>query len=108
MIFTRRRLLASLGGTAVAGWLAVVWASRMKTYQGPISDHFDGTQFFDPDGSPPKSLGQVLRWQFGGGRERATWPDDVPNAVALNSIIFNTARLLGPALPPEAGVPGRS
>jgi MFS family permease len=25
-------------------------------------------------------------------------PDDVPNAVALNSIIFNTARLLGPAL----------
>jgi MFS family permease len=25
-------------------------------------------------------------------------PEDVPNAVALNSIIFNTARLLGPAL----------
>lgn len=25
-------------------------------------------------------------------------PNDVPNAVALNSIIFNTARLLGPAL----------
>lgn len=25
-------------------------------------------------------------------------PDDVPNAVALNSIVFNTARLVGPAL----------
>lgn len=25
-------------------------------------------------------------------------PDDVPNAVALNSIVFNTARLTGPAL----------
>ena len=25
-------------------------------------------------------------------------PDDVPNAVALNSIIFNSARLIGPAL----------
>ncbi len=25
-------------------------------------------------------------------------PDDVPNAVALNSIVFNTARLIGPAL----------
>lgn len=25
-------------------------------------------------------------------------PEDVPNAVALNSIIFNTARLIGPAL----------
>ncbi len=25
-------------------------------------------------------------------------PDDVPNAVALNSLVFNTARLVGPAL----------
>ena len=40
----------------------------MKTYDGPVSDHFDGLQFFDPDGSPPKSLSQVLRWQFGSGR----------------------------------------
>ena len=37
----------------------------MKTYDGPVSDHFDGLHFFDPDGSPPKSLGEVLRWQFG-------------------------------------------
>jgi hypothetical protein len=34
----------------------------MKTYAGPVSDHFDGTHFFDPDGAPPKSLGEVLRW----------------------------------------------
>jgi hypothetical protein len=26
----------------------------MKTYDGPVSDHFDGLQFFDPDGAPPK------------------------------------------------------
>jgi MFS family permease len=25
-------------------------------------------------------------------------PDDLPNAIALNSIVFNTARLIGPAL----------
>ena len=37
----------------------------MKTYDGPVSDHFDGLTFFDPDGVPPKSLGEVLRWQFG-------------------------------------------
>ena len=43
----------------------------MKTYDGPVSDHFDGTRFFDPDGVPPKSLGEVLRWQFGGDRKRA-------------------------------------
>lgn len=51
----------------------------MKTYDGPVSDHFDGTRFFDPDGVPPKSLSEVLRWQFGSGRQRATWPDWVEN-----------------------------
>jgi L-ascorbate metabolism protein UlaG (beta-lactamase superfamily) len=80
MNFTRRRLLASLGGLAAAAGLSAIWASRMKTYDGPVSDHFDGTQFFDPDGVPPKSLGEVLRWQLGSGRERAVWPDHVPNA----------------------------
>ena len=54
----------------------------MKTYAGPVSDHFDGTQFFDPDGVPPKSLGEVLRWQFGGDRQRAAWPEWVPNPPA--------------------------
>jgi L-ascorbate metabolism protein UlaG (beta-lactamase superfamily) len=55
---------------------------RSKTYAGPVSDHFDGTRFFDPDGVPPKSLREVLRWQFGGGRKRAIWPDWVPSAHA--------------------------
>ena len=27
-----------------------------------------------------RSLAEVLRWQFGGGRKRAKWPDWVPNA----------------------------
>jgi L-ascorbate metabolism protein UlaG (beta-lactamase superfamily) len=54
----------------------------MKTYSGPVSDHFDGTRFFDPDGAPPKSLRQVLRWQLGRGRKRATWPDWAPSPHA--------------------------
>ncbi|HEY3793488.1 MAG TPA: MBL fold metallo-hydrolase, partial [Bradyrhizobium sp.] len=58
------------------------WMYRMKTYDGPISDHFDGLHFFDPDGSPPKSLGEVLRWQFGGGRQRSTWPVWAPSGYA--------------------------
>ena len=52
---------------------------RTKTYSGPISDHFDGRQFFDPDGVPPKSLREVLRWQFAGRRHRAAWPKWLPN-----------------------------
>jgi L-ascorbate metabolism protein UlaG (beta-lactamase superfamily) len=54
----------------------------MKTYSGPPSDHFDGERFFDPDGVPPKSLGEVLRWQFGGNRERAAWPEWAPSPDA--------------------------
>jgi len=54
----------------------------MKTYTGPVSDHFDGTYFFDPDGSPPKKLRDVLRWQFGGGRERSKWPEWAPSPHA--------------------------
>jgi L-ascorbate metabolism protein UlaG (beta-lactamase superfamily) len=53
-----------------------------RTYSGPVSDHFDGAHFFDPDGAPPKSLRQMLRWQFGRGRKRATWPDWAPSPHA--------------------------
>jgi L-ascorbate metabolism protein UlaG (beta-lactamase superfamily) len=55
---------------------------RMKTYSGPVSDHFDGERFFDPDGVPPKSLSHLLRWQFGRGRQRAAWPDWAPSPHA--------------------------
>ncbi len=63
---------------ATAG-LSAFWASRMTSYDGPVSDHFDGKTFFDPDGVPPKSLGEVLRWQFGSGRQRENWPEWVPS-----------------------------
>ena len=82
MSITRRRLLGLLAGTAAVIGVPTVWISRMKTYEGLISDHFDGERFFDPDGSPPKSLGEVLRWQFGGNRKRAAWPEWVQNAHA--------------------------
>jgi L-ascorbate metabolism protein UlaG (beta-lactamase superfamily) len=51
----------------------------MKTYDGPVSDHFDGLRFFDPDGAQPKGPGALLRWQFGGGRQRQKWPDWAPS-----------------------------
>ncbi|MGY4255458.1 L-ascorbate metabolism protein UlaG (beta-lactamase superfamily) [Bradyrhizobium sp. USDA 4516] len=82
MLITRRRLLATLTGAAAAIGVPSIWMSLMKTYDGPVSDHFDGLHFFDPDGSPPKSLGEVLRWQFGGGRKRAVWPEWAPSPHA--------------------------
>jgi L-ascorbate metabolism protein UlaG (beta-lactamase superfamily) len=46
------------------------------------SDHFDGERFFDPDGAPPKSLRDVLRWQLGRERQRQRWPKWVPSPHA--------------------------
>ncbi len=54
----------------------------MKTYTGPASDHFDGEHFFDSDGVPPKSLRDILRWQFGGDRQRQAWPEWAPSPHA--------------------------
>jgi L-ascorbate metabolism protein UlaG (beta-lactamase superfamily) len=56
--------------------------SPRKAHSGPVSDHFDGRQFFDPDGVPPKSLRDVLRWQFGRDRERQSWPKWAPSPHA--------------------------
>jgi L-ascorbate metabolism protein UlaG (beta-lactamase superfamily) len=75
-------LITILAGLAAAVGLPAFWISRMRSYDGPVSDHFDGEHFFDPDGSPPKSLGEVLRWQFGSGRKRAAWPDWAPSPHA--------------------------
>ncbi len=82
MNITRRGLLGLLSGAAAAIGVPSIWANSMKTYDGPVSDHFDGTRFFDPDGVPPKSLGEVLRWQFGPGRERQAWPEWAPSPHA--------------------------
>ena len=75
----------TLGGCSPAPvlWSASsLWIFRMKTDDGPGSDHFNGLHFFDPDGAPPKSLREVLRWQFGGKRQRATWPEWAPSPHA--------------------------
>ena len=81
-MISRRKLLASIGAVTATAGVSAFWISRMPNYTGPVSDHFDGKVFFDPDGVPPKSLGEVLRWQFGGGRKREVWPDWVENEFA--------------------------
>jgi L-ascorbate metabolism protein UlaG (beta-lactamase superfamily) len=45
---------------------------RNPYYEGPVSDHFDGTAFFNPGGTPPKGFLDLLKWQI---REKRTrWP----------------------------------
>ena len=78
----RRRLL-TLGalGSALGVGACAVQSARSDGgpnpyYSGPVSDHFDGTRFFNPDGESPRGFGDLLRWQFGGGK--AEWPEAVP------------------------------
>ena len=56
--------------------------SPNRYYSGPPSQHFDGTTFFNPGGQRPRGLGDLLRWQFGGGRRRwpRTWASPFPQA----------------------------
>jgi len=41
-------------------------------YTGPISDHFDGSVFYNPNGIAPGRLSDLLKWQF--KEKRAKWP----------------------------------
>jgi L-ascorbate metabolism protein UlaG (beta-lactamase superfamily) len=73
---TRRRLAALLAATP----LLAACATRLGGngyYSGPASDHFDGTHFFNPGGTPPRGVADLLRWQLGGGR--TAWPESVPS-----------------------------
>src|SRR6516225_1094973 len=47
-----------------------------RYYAGPKSDHFDGEHFFDPQGAPPKSRGDLLRWHIDRRwrAPKAKWP----------------------------------
>ncbi|MDQ0318755.1 L-ascorbate metabolism protein UlaG (beta-lactamase superfamily) [Pararhizobium capsulatum DSM 1112] len=43
-----------------------------RYYSGPVSDHFDGTRFFNPDGEEPASALSLIRWKLGKGN--VPWP----------------------------------
>jgi L-ascorbate metabolism protein UlaG (beta-lactamase superfamily) len=81
MRLSRRGIFAGLaalattaaGGTAARGHFA-------RYYEGPVSDHFDGTRFHDADGAPPRSFADLLRWWS--QRNGTRWPDRAPSPYA--------------------------
>ncbi|CAM5502981.1 Metal-dependent hydrolase OS=Afipia felis OX=1035 GN=NCTC12722_00352 PE=4 SV=1 [Afipia felis] len=78
MKITRRGFFGTLAGLIAAAGGSSAWAARMKTYDGPLSDHFDGLRFFDPHGVSPHPLADVARWQF--TRRPVPWPAWAPSA----------------------------
>src|SRR6187549_475555 len=76
MPISRRRLI-TLGAFAVAAVGVPYLMSQRKVYAGPISDHFDGLRFFDPEGAPPKAFSDIVKWWAENGKQK--WPARVPS-----------------------------
>jgi L-ascorbate metabolism protein UlaG (beta-lactamase superfamily) len=49
-------------------------------YQGPKSDHFNGTRFFNPGGINPLGFRAFLKWQT--SKRGRKWPKDYPSPFA--------------------------
>ena len=84
------RLIAGYVGSALL-WLVVLLCLGVavvphfldaRYYRGPVSGHFDGTRFFNPDGAddvlaPPGGTGVIARY-LTRVDDRPAWPDRVP------------------------------
>ena len=69
MMPSRRRLLQMLGAVSAlgAGGWALLSGNRANAYyEGPVSDHFDGVRFFNPNGARPKGPGRVVEFTRNG------------------------------------------
>ena len=80
MKISRRRMFLGFAGLAALGGKLTGRSAASRYYDGPVSDHFDGMRFFDPHGSPPKKLSELLRWWSENGKSK--WPDWNPSPYA--------------------------
>src|SRR5215467_1692014 len=75
---SRRRIVAALGAFSAAALFGFLARGAMaRYYDGPMSDHFDGTRFFDPEGAQPRSVLDLIRWRLTGTRPH--WPERWPS-----------------------------
>jgi L-ascorbate metabolism protein UlaG (beta-lactamase superfamily) len=66
--------------------------SRNRYYQGPVSEHFDGTRFFTPgQPSTDRGLVDVLRWRLTSAAAR--WPKSVPVTPAKPDELVSGLRI---------------
>ena len=69
MLFT---ILAVVAAIPVTGIL-IGRAISAPRYQGAVSDHFDGKQFFNPSGHNASGFKEVFKWQSDQKREKKPW-----------------------------------
>jgi L-ascorbate metabolism protein UlaG (beta-lactamase superfamily) len=79
---SKRALLKSLGtlGALGAATAFVMLPNRGNAYySGPVTDHFDGTRFFNAGAEEPRTFASFMRLQF--TETWATWPTAIPAVV---------------------------
>jgi len=87
-------VLAVILVVALAG-VVIGYAISAPRYTGPVSDHFDGKNFFTPGAPAPKSLPDVLRWQLNHERTQP-WPPyhaDLPAPTPLARVEGDPVRV---------------
>ncbi len=65
--------LGIFGGGAAFG----AYQSGNSYYNGPKSEHFNGENFFNPGGIPPRKFSDLLKWQL--SETKAKWPSKYPS-----------------------------
>ncbi|MCY0092703.1 MBL fold metallo-hydrolase [Hoeflea ulvae] len=78
--FLKFSALAALFGLGASGTSMALSRNANRYHSGPVSDHFDGTRFFNPDGASPKGFSDLLKWKFGGTQVK--WPATVTSPFA--------------------------
>jgi L-ascorbate metabolism protein UlaG (beta-lactamase superfamily) len=80
----RRSLFMVMGPFLAAGTAVLIprAIAGNRYYKGSVSDHFDGTAFFNPNGISPRGFADLLRWQFNGQKQKwpAVFPSPFPQA----------------------------
>ena len=51
---------------------------RFGSYSGPLTDHYDGSHFYNLDKVEQKGLWEVLKWRM--ARTEPTWPEELENS----------------------------
>jgi len=78
--FLKFSALAGLFGIGASGTAMALARANNPYHSGPVSDHFDGVRFFNPDGAAPRGFSDLLKWKFGG--KQAAWPAAVKSPFA--------------------------
>ncbi|MFZ1105544.1 MAG: MBL fold metallo-hydrolase, partial [Hyphomicrobiaceae bacterium] len=75
---SRRRVLKAFAAVAALGGGLATAARGNAYYRGPVSDHFDGTRFFNAGGGGgPRGPLDLLRWTL--IEPWAPWPSSLPS-----------------------------